>query len=156
MTINRGKAFESRFRLQWQETVPDSFIYRLNDQVSGYKGTSRNVSDFICYKKPIIYLIECKSHEGNTFPLATLRQYDELIQYDDIPGVEPGVILWMVDHDKVLWIPISTFKRLKDENKKSFNIKMINEYKCLELPSKKLRTFMSTNYSALIDYYKEK
>ena len=45
--------------------------------------------------------------------------------------------------------------RLKEENKKSFNIKMIGEYECLELPSKKLRSFMSTDYSALIDYYKE-
>ena len=45
--------------------------------------------------------------------------------------------------------------KLKAEDKKSFNIKMLDEYECLDLPSKKLRTFMNTDYSALIDYYKE-
>jgi len=46
--------------------------------------------------------------------------------------------------------------QLKAEDKKSFNIKDIDKYECLELPSKKLRTFMNTDYSALIEYYKEK
>lgn len=32
---DKGKAFEARFKKNWQETVPDSFIYRLNDQMSG-------------------------------------------------------------------------------------------------------------------------
>lgn len=73
--------------------MPGSFCYRLNDQVSGYYGASRNVSDFICYKKPIIYLVECKSHEGNTFPLSALRQYDELIKYVHIDGCKPGIVL---------------------------------------------------------------
>ena len=151
-----GKKFEERFKLQWQDTVPDSFIYRLNDQMSGYLGSS-NVSDFICYKKPDLYLIECKSHGGNTFPFSAFRQYDGLVEYAGIPGVHAGVVLWMYDHDKVIWIPIQTFMELKNEGKKSFNIKLLdsNDYEYVDLPSKKLRTFMNTNYSALVDYYKE-
>lgn len=63
----------------------------------------------------------------------------------------------MSDHDVVLWIPIKTFMKLKSEDKKSFNIKMLDtdEYEILVLPSKKLRSFMDTDYSALINYYKE-
>ena len=63
----------------------------------------------------------------------------------------------MYDHDIVLWIPIETFEKLKKDEKKSFNVKMVGDptYESLVLPSKKLRTFMETDYSALIDYYKE-
>ena len=78
------------------------------------------------------------------------------MEYKNISGLHAGVILWFSDHDKVLWVPIETFEQLKKEDKKSFNIKMVGEYKCLELPSKKLRAFMETDYSVLIDYYKEK
>lgn len=61
----------------------------------------------------------------------------------------------MYDHDKVIWIPIQTFMELKNEGKKSFNIKLLesNDYEFLVLPSKKLRTFMDTDYSELINYY---
>lgn len=31
---------------------------------------------------------------------------------------------------------------------------MVDDYECLELPSKKLRTFMETDYSYLINYYR--
>ena len=148
-----GKKFESRFHQDWLETVPDSFCYRLNDQMSGYAGSS-NVSDFICFKGDL-FLIECKSHAGNTFSV-DFRQYDGLLAQSGITGVHAGVVLWMYDHDLVIWLPIETFKKLKEDGKKSFNVKMIgtDEYEYLILPSKKMRTFMKTDYSALIDYYK--
>lgn len=73
-----GKKFEARFRDDWTTSVRDSFIYRLNDQMSGYQGSS-NISDFICYKKPDFFLIECKSHAGNTFPFAAFRQFESLL-----------------------------------------------------------------------------
>ena len=151
-----GKKWESRFKEDWISSVPNSFIYRLNDQMSGFQGSS-NISDFICYKKPDLFLIECKSHSGNIFPFAAFRQYDSLLEWKNVSGVHPGVILWLYDHNKVLWIPITTFEKLKIEDKKSFNVKMVgnSEYESLELPAKKLRTFMRVDYSALIDYYKE-
>ena len=128
--------------------------------MSGYMGSS-NVSDFIGYKKPTLFLIECKAHAGNTFPFSAFRQYEGLLEWKDIPGVQPGVVLWLYDHDIVCWIPIKTFEKLKNEGKKSFNVKMIDdpEYECLVLPSKKRRTFMDTDYSLLVtyyDYYKDK
>ena len=117
---------------------------------------SSNISDFICFKTPNLFLIECKRHSGNTFPFSAFRQYEGLLEWKDVTGVHPGVVLWLYDHDKVLWVPITTFERLKQEDKKSFNIKMIGEYECLELPSVKMRTFMTTDYSKLVEYYKEK
>lgn len=152
-----GKKFELQFRKDWSKFVPDSFEYRLNDQMSGYMGSS-NVSDFICFKTPDLFLIECKAHAGNTFPFSAFRQYEGLLAWKGVSGVHPGVVLWMYDHDLVLWIPVETFEKLKKEEKKSFNVKLVGneEYESLVLPSKKLRTFMETDYSALVDYYKEK
>lgn len=153
MPVSLGKGFEEKFRAQWSETVPDSFCYRLSDQMSGFIG-STNISDFICYKKPFLFLIECKERKGNTFPV-DFRQYESLIQYANIEGVKPGVIIWFSEHDCVLWIPIQTFMKLREEGKKSFNIKDKDKYEYLELPSKKLRTYMKTDYSALIEYYEK-
>lgn len=149
--ISRGKQFESKFKEDWLKSFPDGFLYRLPDQMSGYKAASKNLSDFIGFNLNTLYLIECKSHEGNTFPFSCLTQYDKLIHKVGIKGVRVGVILWMIDHDKVVYIPISTITKMKEDNKKSFNIKMLEtkEYNVIEIPSKKLRTFMDSNYLCL-------
>ena len=151
MPVNYGKAFESKFKEDWIVSYPLSFIYRLNDQLSGYKVVSKNICDFICFNDGILYLIECKSHNGNTFPLANLTQFDKLKEKVGIPGVRAGVILWMIDHKKVLYIPVSTFKKLKEDGKKSVNIKMLADksYNIIEIPSTKKRVFMDSDYSCL-------
>ena len=118
-----------------------------------YKETSRNPCDFICHKLPYLYLLETKSHEGNRFPFSAFRQYEELVKYKDLPGVVNGVILWFIDHDKVLYIPIETFIKLKEEDKKSFNIKMVGDpnYLSYEIPSVKKIKFMTSDYSIMED-----
>lgn len=155
MGNNRGKKWEEKFRDDWNSSVSDSFCYRLVDVQGGYFGIS-NISDFITYKYPLIYCVETKCHEGNTFPFSAFSQYDKMISYMGITGLKLGVVLWMIDHHKVLWIPISTFKKIKDEGGKSFNIKMIDnpEYEVLDLEAKQLRVFMEVDYNKLIDYYK--
>ena len=154
--MNRGKKFEERFKKDWIDSVEESFIYRLNDQMSGYLGSS-NVCDFICYKYPCIYLIDTKSIQGNTLPFSDLRQYDQMLKYKDIEGVYVGFIVWFVDHDKVLWIPVQTMEKIKNEDLKSFNINKMKQenYFFLEIPSKKLRTFLNSDYSELVRYYGE-
>ena len=154
--MNRGKKFENRFKIDWVESVNDSFIYRLNDQMSGYLGSS-NVCDFICYKYPNIFLIDAKSIQGNTLPFSDLRQYDQMLEYKNIKGVRVGFIVWFVDHDKVLWIPVQTMEKIQKEGLKSYNIRKMfgnDDYPILEIPSYKLRTFMKSNYSELINYGK--
>ena len=91
--------------------------------MSGYLNV-KNISDLIFYKFPFICYCELKSHKGNTFPLSNLTQYDKLITKKGIKGVRAGVVLWFIEHDKVLWVPIETFERLKNEGKKSVNVKM--------------------------------
>ena len=74
----------------------------------------------------------------------------------NIPGLFAGTVIWFYDHDRVIFVPIQTWKQIEDEEKKSFNIKMVGTYDCVELPSKKKRVFMDTDYTALIDYCRGK
>lgn len=149
--MNRGKNFENQFKKCWKNSFPSSFVYRLNDQMSGYKISSRNICDFICFNGGILYLIECKSHTGNTFPIVNLTQYEKLKGKIGIPGVRAGVVIWFIDHKKVAYVPISTFVKLKEDGKKSFNIKMLGseEYFSLEIPGKVKRLFIDSDYSVL-------
>ena len=117
----------------------------------------RNVGDFICYKYPLMFIIDCKSIQGNTLPFSDLRQYDQMLEYKNIKGVRVGFVVWFVDHDKVLWIPVQTMEKIQKEGLKSYNIRKMfdnDDYPVLEIPSYKLRTFMKSNYSELINYGK--
>lgn len=148
---NRGKQFESTFKKDWVRTFPNSFCLRLPDQQSGYYGTSKNICDFICYAEGLLFLLELKSIHGNTFPLANLGQYTHLLPMVGKPGVRAGVIIWFVEHDKVCYVPISTITKLKFDNKKSVNVKYLDsdEYDIVTIPSKKLRVFLTSDYSSL-------
>src|SRR5574344_2565653 len=96
---NRGKQFEQKMKIDFLKTIENSTIDRLYDTVNGYK-TISNISDFIGYSFPNIFYLECKSHYGNTFPLANLTQYDKLKAKVGIHGVRAGVIIWFIDHDR--------------------------------------------------------
>lgn len=149
MAQNRGKEFEARFKQQFLASFPNSFILRLPDQVSGYKYTSSNICDFIGYAKGKLYLIECKSHLGASFPLSNLSQYNKLLPYVGIPGVRVGVVLWLIDKDKIFYVPISTVIQMKIKNKKSISYKDIDKWRIIEIPSIKKVVFMDSDYSVL-------
>lgn len=152
MAVNRGKDFEKKFKEDWIRTMPDSSIDRIYDVVSGKK-TIKNVSDFIGFKKPNIFYLECKSTNENTFNFAKLTQYDKLVKKVGIPGVRAGVVLWFIKHDRVLYVPISTVTKMKEDGLKSVNIRMIDGsgYKFYDIPSVKLRVFLESDYSCLLN-----
>ena len=149
MAQSKGKEFEARFKQQFLASFPNSFILRLPDQVSGYKYTSSNICDFIGYAKGKLYLIECKTHLGASFPLSNLSQYNKLLPYVGIPGVRVGVVLWLIDKDKILYVPISTVIQMKIKNKKSISYKDIDKWRIMEIPSIKKVVFMDSDYSVL-------
>ena len=149
---NKSKQFENQFKSDWLNTFPTSFIYRLNDQMSGYKESSTNICDFICYNKSNLYLIECKSHKGASIPFEAIPQYEKLTYKVGIPGVRAGVILWLYEKDLVLYIPIATITEIMKTGKKSVGIVDIKKgYNIKVIPSKKLRVFMESDYSVLLD-----
>lgn len=152
MAVNKGKQFEERFKEDWIRTVPKSSIDRIYDTMNYKKGIS-NICDFIGYKKPCIYYIECKSHKGNTFPFSKLTQYDKLVGKIGIPGVRVGVVLWMIEHDRIIYVPIKTVKQMKEDGLKSINIRTIDSssYRFINIPAQKLQIYMRADYLGMLD-----
>ena len=156
MAINLGKKFEEKIKECWYKTMPDSFILRLPDQQSGYAHTSSNICDFIGFKSPNCYFIECKSIHGNTLPLANLHQYEKMLPYKDVKNLFIGFLVWWVDLDKVAWVPLNTIIQIKNENKKSVHINMLDDknYYTVSIPSVKKKVFMESDLSVLETVHK--
>lgn len=149
--MNYGKKFEAKFKSDFKKSFPGGTIDRLYDSVSGYKSIS-NISDFIGYNYPNIFYLEIKTHKGNTFPLDNLTQYDDLVEKVGIKGVRAGVIIWFYEHDKVWYVPISTITKMKEDGKKSVNVRKDIEagYRIIEIPSVKKRFYMDSDYTVLM------
>lgn len=151
MTKTKGKKFEDVLKHDWLSSIKGSTIDRLYDSVSGYK-TITNISDFIAYKKPLIFYLEAKTIKDDRFPFQNLSQYDKLVKKIGIEGVRAGVVIWFYQHDTVIYVPVSTIKKMKDDGKKSLNIKTIQDsgYSYYIIPSVKKIVFMESDYSVLL------
>ena len=152
MAINRGKQFEEKLKSDFQK-VCGSLIYRIPDQVNGHKTTSQNPCDFFGYVKPLMFMIEAKSINGNTFPITNFIQYERMRSYRNIPGLRRGVVIWFTEKDKVIYVPVITIEKMLKDGKKSVNIRTIAEdgYDYVEIPSIKKRVFLDSDYSVLCD-----
>ena len=140
MGKNRGKSFEGHIEEAF-EKISDVSVVRLHDQTTGYLGSS-NHCDFIVYKKPYEYHIECKSVHGNTLSIHSVpkkdskgvlhgfygnitdTQWEGLLEKSKIPGVIAGVICWWIDKDVTVFLPIQMLQALKNMSKKSIRYDM--------------------------------
>lgn len=159
MATNRGKQFEDVVKAEL-EKVPNVSVVRLHDQTTGYMG-STNHCDFIAYKKPYEYHIECKTVHGNTLSIYSIpkpdkcgvlhgfygnitdKQWEGLLEKSVIPGVIAGVMCWWVDKDVTLFIPIKLLKELRDAGAKSirYDITYDGSVPIVELKGQKKRVF---------------
>lgn len=151
MAQNQGKKWEEKFKESWIESFPKTTIFRLADQQSYYKGGSSNPCDFIALPNNYLYLIELKSHKGNTFPFEKFRQYDLLLSYKNNYNTKCCLIIWFIDHNKVLYIPIEEIEKMKLDNKKSVNIKMLQtqEYNIIDVPCEIKRIYPKCNWNII-------
>lgn len=120
MSVNYGKKFEERVKLDFVE-VEGASIDRLRDCKNRFKSI-KNVSDFIGYIYPYIFYLECKSTLGNTLNFHQIRQYDDLVKKIGLKGVMPGVLIWFIEHQKVVWCNIETIVKMKEDGYKSVNV----------------------------------
>lgn len=102
--LNDGKPFEDRVKGNF---VTYGVCYqRLHDQMSGRLG-SKNPCDFIAYRIPNEYYIECKSCSADRFDMLhyiTEYQWTELIKKDRFPGVRAGYLVWMSSYQRLFWV----------------------------------------------------
>ena len=150
MAVNRGKKFEDAIRESF-EKVPGVSIDRLHDQTTKFKGTSANICDFIVYREPYEYYFECKSVHGNTLSIhgndpkhkygnISNTQWEGLLEKSFIEGVTAGVIVWFIDKDRTLFIPIQTLQKLLNSGNVSYRYDW-DSYDVVEIKGKKKRVF---------------
>ena len=151
MAVNRGKQWEAKLKEDFSK-MSGAYIYRVPDQLGGLKGQT-GICDFIAYKFPKIFFIEAKTILGNTFPLTNFTQFDKLMSIPNNQGVHRGVMLWFQDHQRVLYVPLLTIAKMKQDGKKSVNIKKIDEegYAYVNIPSTPKRVFLDADYSVLLN-----
>lgn len=166
MAENRGKRFEQEIRKAFSK-VQDVSIDRLHDQTTGYKNSSANICDFIVYKKPHEYYIECKSVHGNTLPFTNItdNQWNGMMEKCKINGVRAGVICWWIDHDITLFIPIQLLTLLRENGKKSLrydetfygynNINPYYVYSVYVVPGNKKRVFFDYDMTKFFELFGE-
>ena len=149
MAVNRGKKFEYVIREAF-ERVPGVSLDRLNDNTAGFKGIA-GICDFIVYKEPYEYYIECKSVHGNRLPFSNITdtQWKGLMEKSQIEGVFAGIICWFVDKDVTKYIPIGVLQRMKDLNDKSIRYDFYHRFnnidRIIEIKGKKKRVFFDYN-----------
>ena len=171
MAENRGKQFEDVVQRAF-ELVPNTSIVRLHDQTTGYLGSS-NHCDFIVYREPYEYHIECKSVHGNTLSIHSIPKPDKygvlhgfygnitdtqwkgLLEKSEIPGVFAGVLCWWVDKDVTLFLPITLLQSAYEQGYKSIKYSVVTqeEYKhtCPQIQGKKKRVFFDYDMAGLLD-----
>ena len=144
-----GKKWEAKFKEDWKKTFPNTFIYRLPDQMSGYKQTSNNPCDFICFANRKLYLVECKEHKGASIPFTAIPQYERLLSFKGFDQVYPGVLIWLSERDIIIWCPIEAMEQMVKDGKKSLGLKTLEEklYNIIQVPAIKKRTFMEADFS---------
>lgn len=119
MSPNRGKQFENVIRKSF-ECVEGVSIDRLNDNTAGFKGVA-GICDFIVYKEPYEYYIECKSVHGNTLPFRNITdtQWKGLMEKSQIEGVFAGIICWFADKNDTRFFPIQYLQKYRQLGCKS-------------------------------------
>ena len=150
MGTNRGKQFEAIIKSVASKS-PDVSIDRLIDPTMGYVGIA-NICDFILYKYPYEYYLECKAITKNTLNYKghiSQTQWDGLLEKSKIPGVMAGILVWFIDWDKTLFIPIQYLEESRLKGDKSFNIKS-SDIKHFVLMGKKKRVFFDYDFKSFM------
>lgn len=157
MKTDLGKKFEEIFRLDWKKCFPNTFIFRLKDLMNGYKETSQNPCDFICFPGKSLFLMECKEHKGASIPFTAIPQYERLLEYKGLPNVYPGVVIWFSEKDLVVWVSVEDMEKMFLAGEKSIGIRMLENksYNIIVLPSVKKRVFLETDYTYLLKLIEE-
>jgi len=102
-------------------------------------------------------MLECKETTEGTINFAKIPQLDRLKDYIGLEDTAQYIIVWYSKHDRVIACSASEALKIRDDGNKSISLKMLDNklYNIVEIPSKKLRTFMESDYRCLVDEVKK-
>lgn len=150
-----GKRWEDIVRKGFESVSTGMIIDRLYDPVGGASGI-RNICDFIAYKKPNIYYIECKAVKGNALSIGSISQYDRLIKKADTDGVRCGVMIWYYTLNKIRWFPIELLIDLKNGSNvhkyKTLHVELVDR-RIIEVPFTIQRVYPKLDIDKFLDLY---
>ena len=117
--MNEGKKFEQDFKKSledykiWHYRIKDSSSSWSNDKNSRF--TSKEICDYIVFEGRILYLVELKSHLGNSLPFTAIREN----QLEGLCNINANFVLSyfiinMRDKEKTYAIKASTVKEYID------------------------------------------
>ena len=154
MGINRGKQFENKLKEQF-EKLPNTLCLRLYDITMGYSNIN-NPCDFIVYRTGTLNLFELKAIHGNCLNFKSHikeNQFESLVKYNQIPGVNAGIICWFVDLDRTVFIDGTNLSWFRDTHHlKSFNINnRIKDLDYIEIQGKKKRVFFEYDLEKFLE-----
>lgn len=156
MPDNRGKAFEEHFKENWERCYPGTTIFRLKDQMTGFKVTSQNPCDFFAFPgENKLFMIECKSHKGLSISFDAIPQYERLLEYKNNKGTYPGILIWFYEKDKIYWVPIHVAEQIYKSGEKSIGLRHLDKYNIIEVPSTKKRVYMESDFNAVFSHIDE-
>ena len=137
MATSRGKQFEKIVQRDLNK-VDNLLCERLHDITSGYVNLN-TPSDYIVYKNPNIYYLECKSIHGPSIPINNLIQLDRInTRIKDIYGAYGKFLIWFIDYKETFIVDATLLNDyinreeylipyLDKEFKKSINRKEFND-----------------------------
>lgn len=160
MAVNRGKEFESIVKESIQG-LSDVYILRLYDPQGGYLSVS-NPCDFVAYKRPQMYMLECKERKGNLLSISSpnpKKKYGDIsnTQWEGMLsatrfGVVTGVLCWWIDKDVTKFLPMQELEDYRNAGNKSirFDYDLPNS---LIIKGNKKRVFFDYDFSEFFEKY---
>ena len=150
---NSGKAFEKIIREQF-DSIHNVSVDRINDNV-GYAG-AYGIADFIVYRKPYKYYIECKSTKGTSFPFSNINEnaLRDLVMASILNGVDSYFIIWFIDLNRTIAINArELYDQMYVHNRKSIGVKSFQYFEFIDIAGTKKRKYFNYDLVTLLDVF---
>lgn len=148
--VNRGKQFEDAIKQAFEK---ECYTLRLYDTTNGFVGIA-NPCDYIAYKKPHMFMIECKSCYGASLPIANISQHqrDSLLIADKYVGMIAGYMIWFIDKDRTFFIRATDLEKyIKSSGRKSIPFDLTNLP--IDIDGKKKRIMYEYDMKGFLDIW---
>lgn len=170
-----GNKFGKIFEKDFQNSAKNQgvWIMRLNDTSLSWEKeknarfTPNNICDFIIYRKPYLFLIECKSSCYKTMSIQPTpddakamiqaHQISDLANASIVDGIFAGFVLnyrddEVIDNSTTYWLSIDNFSQfLVDLNRKSIGETHVAQYHGIAVEQTKKRTHFTYDINKMLD-----